>query len=603
MSSYTDIMPKIFIKKYLANAECLLNLPGYQIRMHLIFLLLFSQLILQMNYENILALPVIHSPLSYPSLQIQPNLTNQRNSNLETDKIDGSGNGPLTNNKHIKEKFDDSEDGDDDDDDDDEAEDYDYKDTSDNGSGHNNDLSSQKKSEPLGGHGNSIKRPSDEDLYLPFRPSLQPNNSTAPNLQLKPTKPPIPSSTSPPPPSSTIMTTTTLTTATTTIENRPNSTKLNTDYDYEEESEDDDSEDTSVFEDNDSTDAVLVSSSKTISTTPTTSLSSGSINSSTADTIKPTVHPQQAVRPNVTTHHSSTQSVAMHTTITPLEQPKTSNPIPLQTSPSRSSVDAEADGEEEEEEEEEEDEEEEPEGGELEEGDNFDERSPGKTPNPNNNAWNNQNQMKPTAPSVSTWTAQHPYIYSQYNAGNGKNNMATSIETHSSSHINPTFDKSAEHPISSIYPSPVTVASIKTTSVPYISSTAAPTMTTRLSSLTFMNVPIPPTAVSSKIYPTVATLPPFYPPTTPVQIQPIRYATTPRSKVTSTTANILAFDKTLPDSDESLTRQLYDKAVDMYHEADKAVRAAIEAVWPPSIEFNSSTFEPLLAQPMFLMRK
>lgn len=136
-----------------------------------------------------------------------------------------------------------------------------------------------------------------------------------------------------------------------------------------------------------------------------------------------------------------------------------------------------------------------------------------------------------------------------------------------------------------------TTAATTTTTAATTTSTAATTTTTQTSRL------------STYITQTPST-PPSYTSTT-MQSASIRYATTPKSRVTTpvyrTHANS-AFDKNSQD-DTDLTREIYDKAVEVYHTTNKAISAAIEAIWPPTFEVNSSTFEPLLNQPMLFMRK
>lgn len=55
--------------------------------------------------------------------------------------------------------------------------------------------------------------------------------------------------------------------------------------------------------------------------------------------------------------------------------------------------------------------------------------------------------------------------------------------------------------------------------------------------------------------------------------------------------------------DADLTRQIYDKAVEIYQTTSRAVQTVIDYVWSSKFEINSATFEPLLMQPLFLMCK
>lgn len=138
-----------------------------------------------------------------------------------------------------------------------------------------------------------------------------------------------------------------------------------------------------------------------------------------------------------------------------------------------------------------------------------------------------------------------------------------------------------------------------TTTTTTTTTTAAPTTTTTTTTTTERP------KLSPQIPPLPPTPPPFYSSTT-MQTISIKYATTPRSRVTTSVArtpSTSAFDKNLPDDDTDLTREIYDRAVEVYHTTNRAINAAIGAIWPPTFEMNSSTFEPLLNQPMLFMRK
>lgn len=80
-----------------------------------------------------------------------------------------------------------------------------------------------------------------------------------------------------------------------------------------------------------------------------------------------------------------------------------------------------------------------------------------------------------------------------------------------------------------------------------------------------------------------------------------RFSTTPRPKTSIPYTPIQSvqtnYDKTLPD--DGLTKQIYDRAVEVYHATNRAIDTAVEAL--SSLELNRKTFEPLLADSLLFM--
>lgn len=99
---------------------------------------------------------------------------------------------------------------------------------------------------------------------------------------------------------------------------------------------------------------------------------------------------------------------------------------------------------------------------------------------------------------------------------------------------------------------------------------------------------------------------PFYTYMTTTRSPTIKYVSTPKSRVTTVVtkaSEIPAYDRSLQDDDLGLTKQIYDKAVEAYEVTNKAFHATLSAVWPPNMDLNSNTFDPLLAQPLLFMCK
>lgn len=140
--------------------------------------------------------------------------------------------------------------------------------------------------------------------------------------------------------------------------------------------------------------------------------------------------------------------------------------------------------------------------------------------------------------------------------------------------------------------SPSKVFTLKTTtSSPriYPSTTSEPSSTsTTITSLLTLNPPtLGPTVPKSP------SLPDWYTTSRPAEVMP----------PLGVTPNIVTQGTTSSEDDADLTRQIYDKAVELYQTVQKAVIATYDAVWQPNFDLSSSTFEPLLSQPLFFMCK
>lgn len=176
-------------------------------------------------------------------------------------------------------------------------------------------------------------------------------------------------------------------------------------------------------------------------------------------------------------------------------------------------------------------------------------------------------------------------------------------------------------------PTTTTTSSITTTTTSTsTSTTTTSTTTTTPPPTTTQNLPIvkPSTSIPSHVTsffppqakPTISPvwpiyntqrpfmIPQFYPSSSPTA--PTRnIATTPRTRVGPMMVMEYPSRNSPPslayEDDTDLTRQIYEKAVEVYHATNKAIAAAVEAVWPPSFEFNSNTIEPLLERPFLFM--
>lgn len=559
---------------------------------------------------------------------------------------EGSGLGPQPAWKHRNPKQDDTEDSGDDDSDNDE--DYDYRDSLDSGSGLGLIRSTtarpdRARSEPSPPNGSDKMHPNDP--YSPFRPPIvlfdadqkattktsTPSEMTTRQVDISTTRAPIrvPSTTSAPvSPSTTFFpktspsTTTSRNLVVSTTKN--NGTRAEVDYDYEDENEDDDSIDSSAFEDNEPNETVTTSklparqhTNSSINTQ--TSHSNDGYNSIGTETTKlPASHgansTNQLAQPIPRVTESLFDHNQRHTTSKPNSQTMANKPAitkpTVASQPSRpgahqfDDLDEEErapDVDEEEEEEEEEEEDEEGHDDDIEDSDR-DENEPilGLEPPKHSGKVNATQHSRPSQntdsrPSSSS-TTQQP-------------RPSTSKPTPSSSQTQYNlYDlmPSTHNPI--VIPANVVPNQI---SVPIFTSTTASPTSPRV----FMTSnPPKPILVST----TIASQPVLGQPTRVPTVSPA-YRPTPGSDTSRTTTSTIPSIRSPPthvttttgisnnrrphDNGDTLTKQIYEKALEVYQEADKTVRAAWQAVWPPNINFDSSAVEPLLNQPLFFMRK
>lgn len=156
--------------------------------------------------------------------------------------------------------------------------------------------------------------------------------------------------------------------------------------------------------------------------------------------------------------------------------------------------------------------------------------------------------------------------------------------------IGPSTESSREPEVLRELPSGTPPFAMRTTTVPpgsYLSSETQPTTTTTITSL--------------------LTLKPTSSPPTTRTPSSTNWYTTPKSvdAIPSSGSNppIVNYGSGSLEDDAGLTKQIYDKAVEVYQTVHKAVVSAVEAVSQPNIDWSSSSFEPLLSQPLFFMCK
>ena len=550
----------------------------------------------------------------------------------DSDKtIEGSGLGPQFSNKVHKPKLDDTEDSDDDSDD----EDYDDKETIESGSGHNNVAMTTKKPGFIVSHEDTIERPVSNDFYKPFRPPPTPaipTSGSSINLTSSPMK--------------TEKFTNPLNNLSQNMTNtwnlaKPNQNssyiapsgrlptvtknKTETDYDYEAESEDDEPEDASVFEDNDPEEDDIISNKTSGSNLNTLSLSNikpavnqlntTSFNSTT--TSKVNISSTSPVRQNYqppapTPRYEPVRPLGPFNVSTPAwstmtESRTTSRPYESGKEPSE-----EEDEEDEEDDEEEDDEEiEDRDEGVAEDSEDEDEfpveRISTSRPSLNSSFINNNQNSHAASTHVPTATFP-PNIREQVKP-------AATLPT--SQMDRASIDLATTVPSPRV---PVTRAPERANNFVPIIVTTSTTTTTAPTQTTTTTTPIPsipkflpPNVIrpaqthdpiaSTRPPPEAASTPfvPIYYKTTPSPIEPFKVSPPVQQAIPPVTTNNLPYDKNISYNDDSLTRQIYDKAVEAYHEANKTVRAALNAVWPPNINLDSTTLEPLLAQPIFFM--
>jgi len=575
---------------------------------------------------------------------------------------EGSGAGPLRGDRYQKQKYDDTEDSEDDDDDDYE----DYKESLDNGSGYPNKAekpvfhSSQTPSSEVA----KPKNQNDPNIYHPFRPlasppRAQPTSTTEHTQRLfnsialvtepstvratqRITEKPIPSTPVPPttmihitrpaispaPPNQTSMST------------KNNGTKLDSDYDYEEENEEENSEEFgegSVFEDNDPNEFDAQSNKTSTMNSLNNTLGSTIAHNTTGVLESLPNHgysrePQSNSTSNYYNHDKNLAKVkplpsleTIHSNRPSITTPSTvlvSNPGGPQTNDQneddKTDIDEEADDDEDEDEEDEEDD--------TRNNPNVSTYGPhinkarvegdlwSNLPSTNNTQLHDRldkfnislpvyTQTSP--PDVVTSPAKQP---SQSNDKpiHGLTFPTTPVAIFSTTPV-PYFINSG---LGTSFPKPIVEQSSGST-VRYITSTTTSPIFT----------PPPRTDSAAKVqnsiirqsFPPTSTtrfpnLIPVFPSTTLTSIlNRYNHDTTPVQRYNPsqpTMTSILPYDReVLMPNDDSLTRQIYDKAIEVYHETGKTLRQAWETVWSANMNFEPSKLELLFSDPLFLMCK
>lgn len=569
--------------------------------------------------------------------------------------VEGSGNGPLDSKK----KFDDTEEGDDDD------EDYDYKETLDSGSGQGIGLLSTGKPGLVQVQSNNqMIRPTESDPYYPFRqpnpninqssynqtmtstvPRYKPDNyttsqnsissiknisisrittesigedkqssqssDTKPKLAVSKTTVQLVESTSSPDKSQTIEVETTempdkikkietirqpptvastpspdghnLVSSNHSVSSKPKHSDSR-DYDYDDESDDDDSEDTSNFEDNDSTTDTNKTSIAPM-TTPIKPIITTTQTSTVAPTIAITTNTPEITRQklNMTTATPSLE-LAQNTAKNPTYTASTTATSKIQTStePPKPTTDYDDERDEEEDDEEE-----------AEEKDDIDDDYiVSSTTSTTQTPTTSSTTLRPPTIKLEQSTTTTPDWFADIRQPklDPVSTMTTTLP-------------SISRIVTEIPPITTTTPRMTTTSRP-VTTTVAPTTTTTMSTTTTTTTQRPIQPIVAK----TSTVSPLYPinrPTTPaIWNIPTRYSSTPRSRVDPTgtrNTEVWNYDKSNQDDGLGLTRQIYDKVVEVYEITSKAISSTAEAIWNPNLQMNSSSFEPLLDQPLLFM--
>lgn len=546
------------------------------------------------------------------------------------DLVEGSGNGPPSGSRqHQNEKYDDTEDGGDDDDDEEEDEDYSDKSVENNSSRVTQVVSNPKKSESIkvssenkntqvNHHQGEYQKQHQktQDLILsslnkgislvPANEAARPQKNPNSAIQNVPTQlypvGELPTTNSPPSllnlmnvssPSSTyessnhqirptarpqqIPTTSTVTIAKpelTTVANSPanqtskagKNSKNHDEYlDYEDDSDDDDSDDTSNFEDNESNaDQMPIKESAKHQTQTISSTNLTEVITTRAPTIT-----------------SSTQPSPYSVSNSPLAVRPLSSTTKAPSLPD-SIVDDVGDDDDEDDEEEDEDDEEEHDDV-IE--DNIDETGNGSSKIPS----------KPISPTATTSTTTSTTTTTT--------TSTTTTTTTTTTTPRPATTTTSQPPTTSTSRAPITSATIFKVVSP---STPRPVpVSTIISSSTYTpDLIVAPTAKPLYV-PKPSTIPPAPTPTVATRFTPIRYATTPTNKGPADnigTSSIMNYGRgSSVEDDTDLTVQLFNKVVEIYHSAGKAIQTGVDAVWPPSFEASTGMLEPLMAQPLLFM--
>lgn len=169
----------------------------------------------------------------------------------------------------------------------------------------------------------------------------------------------------------------------------------------------------------------------------------------------------------------------------------------------------------------------------------------------------------------------------------------------------PVTDQPISFSISSTLPPTLVIPKTSTTEQPRLLNTLMPTV---------LATPSIPLHVWPALQPVGADLDKNSPTMTyPFNVVPIQYPSSPSNPMTPAVtkiASINPYDHKFrvdyqPDlgEDPELTRQIYDKALGLYHATNQTIYSVIDFLSSAKFELNPNTFEPLITQPLFLMCK
>lgn len=382
---------------------------------------------------------------------------------------------------------------------------------------------------------------------------------------------------------------------------KANTSRIDVDYDYDEDdNEDDESDDVSNFEDNDPVENSMINRTfvansqipLTVTSKPTTTIRPNTLApflttpKNITNVAKPPSIPEAITQPSLVVRLPTSKE----NFVTTVRPSATSSP-----SITAGSSDAGNNGDEEEGEEDEDDEEEEDEIEDAIDGDPEDELDDNRgSEYASPTEINSTPSMLPPifSSSSSRWTTLPPKLPTISTVVN--NEVSKPKTTDSPTLESPSNPRSSYTEIQQKNRQDTTnilqVKDVSIVTMPSVMNYPSP-------SPTLISIITPPPAIQS----TSADPRPSH---TTVRSVSIKYMTTPWGGVTPIfikPPSISAYDKSSQDDDTGLTKQIYDKAFEIYEVASKAVNATVEAVWPPSFELNANTFEPLLAQPLLFM--
>lgn len=443
-------------------------------------------------------------------------------------------------------------------------------------------------------------------------------------------------------PSLDTMSTTSLPVMINTYKNKVNSSKLDSDYDYEEEAEDEDSEEASAFEDNDTHDQDMVHRNNSSNTDDKQSNSLRPVSANVAQSNQSSIYNYANEIKNrnqntskldlnmVTT--AAAPTTIINTTVKPMIKPNAGTDNERIKPAIEPNEDEEDDIEEDEEEDEDEEvaEDEEPETpaentkssvnstNSINKHDNailrneFSNSKPDfhTTPTPTRPQPHQNFQDVSRKPKFTTFNANYGYNKSEYQLTGPQQTMRLDDANIPKEDAQPTSNSQppTQRPISELSSNNNNNNNVAR---PMMSRVTEKPITNKI----FQPLATPQTTISPAKTPsfvhfsTTAIPNPILisvinPSTTIGPIQQFKYATTPRMIPHNMITNMMPYDRSSEImNDDGLTRQIYDKTVEVYQETERLLRQAWESVWPTNMNFESGSFEPLLAQPLLFMCK